>query len=263
MRLTAVLNWKAGIVGLAFLTLAALVPGRVLAGSAADAIPLPAAASKNITARSVTVGNNQTGPSDPNSATAVTASVTIGANNLALLWLAQNDGTSGVPTLNDLQRTWEVVTTTEASLQRLTLYRSMQSTATTSVITITAPAPTPMSWTLVEYSNVDTSGSNGSGAIGQFEATNYKKAGVGLTTYASSVLTPAVKGTSTSVGGFAVHQDSVEIKAGKGYTLIGSRTCAIMCVQSEFKAKFARLVDLSWTNNAQWLVVTAEVKRKG
>lgn len=94
---------------------------------------------------------------------AATAPVTIGANKLALLWVAQSDGAGGSPTLTDPHREWEVVTTTIATLQRLTLYRSMKNMETSGAVTVPSPGWTSVAWTLVEYGNVDTTGPNGAG----------------------------------------------------------------------------------------------------
>lgn len=86
---------------------------------------------------------------------------------------------------------------------------------------------------------------------------------MGLTTYGSTVLAQTPRKGSVSVGGFAVQQNAQALTPGKGYSFTGSKARGTVCAQAEFRGKFTRLVDLSWTNKSPWLVVAVELKRVG
>ncbi len=265
MSLVAALGRRVARLPLALLAgglaLAGLLPAIASAfGGSAGSPAMPGIETGGaIAARPLTNGSIQNADGE---AAAVTAPVTIGAGKLALAWVAQSDGAGGVPTVTDSLRQWEVVASTVATSQRLTLYRSMGANETYGAVTITPSSATALTWTLVEYSNVNAGGTNGAGAIAQFESTNFKASGVGMTTYARSVLTPAHASGSATVSGFAVDSTARSPKPGKGFAFTGDRSCSVVCAQAEFKGKFARLADLSWTNDSYWLVITAELKRR-
>lgn len=210
-------------------------------------------ATGSITATSLTTGKVSTP-----STVANTAIITIGANKLALIWVVQGSG--GAATLSDPNRTWEQIATNTPGERRITLYRSMNATDTTGVITITSPVSTGMAWSVAEYNNTDISGINGSGAIAQFASRNYKDAGGARSLSGSVTLLPSGLVGSAVAGGFAMHSNAKPVFPGSGYALTGNIACVTVCVQAEFRDNFAQLVDMSWTNLAHWMVIAAELK---
>jgi hypothetical protein len=107
--------------------------------------------------------DNQSTPKD-------TASYTPSANVLVLAAIAISFASDQTVTLSGNGLTWvEVATRTfDTTLKRITLFRAMGASPTTGALTITPNgALTGWAWGIQEFSGVDTSGTNGSGAIVQ------------------------------------------------------------------------------------------------
>jgi hypothetical protein len=103
-----------------------------------------------------------------------TASVTPKANKLYLLAVHNrcSSGTGNEPTVTGDGLTWVKVATSQNGAspeERQTLFRALGSSPTTGALTIDFAGQTQVycSWYLNEFSNVDTTGTNGSGAIVQ------------------------------------------------------------------------------------------------
>ncbi len=191
--------------------------------------------------------------------TITTGNMTIPANRLALLWVGQANGYLGPPILADPSRTWVPVGTTFI-MRSLTLFRSMEPVDTTSATSITAPA-TQIVWSVVGYSNVDTSGVHGSGAIAQSVARKYADAGVGLSRTANVSLAESIEVGSATVGGFLTHWNARPLIVGNGYSFTGNASCYVLCVQPEFRSDFARVVNMTWSGDlAHWLVAAVELR---
>lgn len=103
----------------------------------------------------------------------LTASKTPTANALQLIWIASHNGSSltGPPTVTGCNLTWVEVETQifTTTTRRLTLLRAMGDAPTTGQLTISfgADTQTAFVWSWLEFRDVDTSGTNGSGAIVQ------------------------------------------------------------------------------------------------
>lgn len=116
------------------------------------------------------------GTTSPSTSVA-TASITPTANRLVLAEVRASSGggtAPPAPTLTGNGLTWVQIATrtyTDGATEthRITRFRAMGASPTTGAVTIahsTAPNST-MAWSIREYSGVDTSGSNGSGAVVQ------------------------------------------------------------------------------------------------
>ncbi len=206
------------------------------------------AAASAITANPLTVGSI-------NGGSATTATITVPANHLALMWVAQNSGSAGVPSLTDSSRTWAMEKTQLLGIKRLTLFRSLEPVDTVSAITITSQ-PTVFVWSVVEYGNVDTSGSQGSGAIAQSVTKSNSTAG----TAASITLVPSSETSSATVGAFLMSWIGRPLFAGTGYTFSGSSSCNLICAQPEFRNDFAQIVDMTWSIKSPWVGIAAELR---
>ena len=106
-----------------------------------------------------------------------TASVTPAANALILASFATRTGITAdpnTPTLTGCGLTWEVVQSvvydnTSSSRRRLTTFRAMGSSPSTGALTFDCGGQTQTGavWSIDQFTNVDTSGTNGSGAVVQ------------------------------------------------------------------------------------------------
>lgn len=106
-----------------------------------------------------------------------TASVTPAANALILVSFATRTGITAdpnQPTLTGCGLTWVVVDSvvydnTSSSRRRVTLFRGMGSSPSTGALTFDCGGQTQTGavWSIDQFTNVDTSGTNGSGAIVQ------------------------------------------------------------------------------------------------
>jgi hypothetical protein len=109
----------------------------------------------------------------------LTASISPSANKLILAWVVNRrpTGNPTTPTLSGCGLTWVQVTTLifaniGTSTRRFTLFRAMGESPTTDQVTINLiTTHEHCLWSISEYDGVDTSGTNGSGAIVQ-SATN-------------------------------------------------------------------------------------------
>lgn len=113
------------------------------------------------------------GQSDTDATSASTASISPTSNALVLAWVftGRAAGTPPAPTLSGNGLTWvQVATILDASSElRLTLFRAMGASPSAGAVTIDCGATTIVAWlwSIVEFTGVDTSGTNGSGAVVQ------------------------------------------------------------------------------------------------
>src|SRR5687767_13823040 len=105
-----------------------------------------------------------------------TASITPTANRLILCFVQSRASSAAVPTLTGCGLTWVQVSTgaNSTTALRLTLFRAMGAAPSTGALTIDfgGQVQANCSWSVVEFDGVDTSGTNGSGAIVQASAIN-------------------------------------------------------------------------------------------
>lgn len=183
-------------------------------------------ASDAVSAAAVT---NGTGADSSALSTYATSSVTPTSNRLLLLWVSNTKAsTPNTPTVTGNSLTWvEVATVTFASIsapeKRLTLFRAM-GTATSGTISIDfgGASQTGCAWTLIEYTNADRSGTNGSGAIVQSVTDRADSAvsGEGSSSGGLSItLASLASANNMTAGGFAnAINNAAAITAGSGYT---------------------------------------------
>ena len=103
-------------------------------------------------------------------------SITPTANALVLAWItAHTAGTPASPTITGNGLTWvEVGAVNVGSARRVSLFRAMGATPSAGqpVIDFGAVTQTAVVWSISQYTGVDTSGTNGSGAIQGSAVTN-------------------------------------------------------------------------------------------
>ena len=129
----------------------------------------PSAALAAISATDLAEG----GVSGSNIKSVPTQSIAPGANRLILAWILTTDNqTPDVPTLSGNGLTWVLVGLTYWNPSgpyfgdNITLFRAMGASPTAGSVTISYPSgQQSIAWSIVEFSGVDTSGTNGSGAV--------------------------------------------------------------------------------------------------
>lgn len=159
-----------------------------------------------------------TGKDTTLTSTKTTASVTLTANQPALL-AVHIYHTSPLPTVTSVTATgaiWELVKSvnsgTTGTLIRLELWRTMTSANQTGAVTINLSAVTTAGWALSKCSGVLTTGTNGSGAIVQ-SATNGNITGDTVT-----VTLAAFASVSNGTYGANGHVSTAAVSPGSGFT---------------------------------------------
>jgi hypothetical protein len=124
--------------------------------------------------RTITFSELLTNNSTANAAEYTTSSFTISADKLVLAFVVTSDTVAPDDhVLSSLHGTWVNIGTTNYNtvatpLKRVTLWRTMSATGGSSTLTNKfANAATGCSFNVVEFGNVDTSGSQGAGAVVQ------------------------------------------------------------------------------------------------
>ena len=122
----------------------------------------------------VIASNLTSGSSDSDASSYVTASISPSANNLILVAVSSGfGGNPNVPTLSGAGMTWVEIANVNydpSGTQRtLTLFRSLNASPGSGALTIDFGGQTQAraNWIVDEVSGVDTSGTNGSGAVVQ------------------------------------------------------------------------------------------------
>lgn len=155
-----------------------------------------------------------------------TASITPTANNLILLTVVNrsSDSVTTVPTASGNGLTYVQVSSNAydvsvPSMRTITVFRAMGSSPSTGAITIdfAGVTQTDCLWSVDQFSGIDTSGTNGSGAIVQ-SATAIDANG-GLVQVTLSAFGSADNATFGAFGGAS----TTAVTAGSGFTLLGAK----------------------------------------
>ncbi|MFF6951822.1 hypothetical protein ACFZAD_24585 [Streptomyces iakyrus] len=196
----------------------------------------------------VTATNLTTDGSNIDAATYMTASISPTADSLLLAWVYTIAGSApNIPTVSGNGLTWTQVATVIDSnnLRRLTLFRAMGTSPSTGEVTFNFGGQTQAGcvWSVVKYSGVDTSGTNGSGAIVQ-SATQASGGVVNNLTVTLSAFSNSLHGTA---GGFGYPLNNGNGVPGTGFTQTGERFQGSpnQAILSEFGAGEDVTVDLS------------------
>lgn len=200
------------------------------------------------------------GSSGTDATSYATASVTEASNALVLLLIYNRSATNPAaePTVTGNGLTWQTVVTRSMGNHRITLVRSLGASPSTGTATIDFGVQTQQrcSWSMAEFTGVDTSGSNGSGAIVQSDSTE------GTST--SYTITLAAFGSANNMAyGGKVHLTTENSVVGSGFTEIHDVQMndggGLSTLQSEYKLN-DNSVDASWTTSAFFGAVACEIK---
>lgn len=159
------------------------------------------------------------------------------ANRLVLCWVTslKTDAPSA-PTLSGNGMTWVEVASVlyddfGSPKARLTLFRAMDSSPSSGVVTISFGAATQAAcaWSISEFANVDTSGSNGAGAVVQADtnSANSTSVTVALAGFGDTKNRPAF--------GVAHQQSSNDFTPKSGFTELGEDDASGAHIMSAFK----------------------------
>jgi invasin-like protein/Big-like domain-containing protein/calcineurin-like phosphoesterase family protein len=210
--------------GVATGTLNSTVAETKIVSATADLVAITQTASVTVTSGSTITQTLLTSGHDPtNTQTYMTASIAPVPNTLVLVAVLTHQGTSAAPspTLTGGGMTgWDVVASVvydgSTPLDRLTIYRAMSSAPGSGSITIKSSVTVSnCQWIVSQWSGVDASGTNGSGAIvqtGSLSGTAVTGLTVPLGTFAS--------GNDVAYGAFGVASATAVIAAGSGFTTI-------------------------------------------
>lgn len=199
-----------------------------------------------------------------NLSTYVTASITPSANKLILVWVG-NVSTSGdqTPTLTGNGLTWVQVASVNgfpAAAARITLFRAMGASPSTGAVTIDfgGTAQHRCLWSICEFGNVDTGGTNGSAAVVQ-SVTNLALAATSLTVTLGAF---GSTGNATAGGFYTRGNGSADLVPGSGFTQLGEvvQVDTSEGMLSEWRNDNDTSVDASWGNLEDIGGIAVEIK---
>ena len=220
-------------------------------------VQLPGSEGLGIERQTITYTAHTSGSSSTDGTTFTTAAVTPGNNALMYVAVLSMRTTSGVesPTVTGTGITYDLVTykDVQSGTQRLSIYRAMVSSGTASAISIVhTVSHESCAWAVLQYNNVNTSGTNGSGAIVQWassgtasgtslevalsaleESGNRTVVAVGLSTNAS--VTPSASFTERTDNAVASNNGTLETQdasAEQGcFTTFSSAAAAMIAIE--------------------------------
>lgn len=184
--------------------------------------------------------------------TSTTASVTIPANCIALLRVNSRTGITtnpNQPTATSTGATWVAVNsvvydTTSSSRKRLTVLRTMVASNQTGTVSISfgGQNQTDVEWSLeVSDATVDTSGTNGSGAVVQSVTATDANGGAVTATLAAFGST-----NNATYGAFANDSGTGTMTVGSGFAALGVNAGSVLNGGMEWKATNDTSVDATF-----------------
>ena len=192
-----------------------------------------------------------------------TASVTPTANALQLLAVAGGGNASYTPfpiptSVTGCGLTWVLVNSVSYKTESapspkasVAVYRAMGASPTTGPLTITYSGNKPdvITWSLVEFAGVDTSGTNGSGAVRQsvsgFDNTPWPVSGLSLTLAALGSANNATYGAFQSDWDAGGTSGPVTLTAGSGYSMLHTNGADMVWSGTEWKAAGSTTVNIT------------------
>lgn len=215
----------------------------------------------------ISISNLTSGIAATNGSSQATSSISPTSNNLILAVVHSRTSITAEPnqpTISGCGLTWVAIAsvyydTTSSSRKKLTVFRAL-GTASSGALTADfgGQTQTHVSWAVDEVSGMDTTGTNGSGAIVQY-ATNQDE------TISSATITATLSAFSSSTNAAygAFGQDNfiqTGPTVGSGFTSLASTAVDSISTQTEYKASEDTTVDYSYTTNCIMGVIALEIK---
>jgi len=189
-----------------------------------------------------------------------TASVAFANNKLYLVSVWNRIGTTqvDVSSITGGGLTW-VQVLGDGTLTRCEVWRGLvTSGATTGALTITmSAAPARVAWSIDEFTGVDTSGANGSGAVVQSAASS------GTATTLSVTLAAFGDAVNNAAFGSFLHRAQETSTVEAGYTALSNSAYGAVSslgTMAEWKVGQDTTVSASWTTSAAAAAVAVEIK---
>ena len=212
--------------GVATGTLSSTVMETKVVSATADGVAISQTASVSVTNQpppGITQTLLTSGHDPTNTSTFTTASITPAANALVTVAVLTHQSSSAAPNptlTGGGMASWTVVASVAydgaTPLDRLTIYRAMSSAPGSGPITITTSVTVSnCQWIVSQWSGVDQSGTNGSGAIVQTASAS----GAAVTTL-TAALASFASGNDVAYGAFGVANATAVVTAGSGFTTI-------------------------------------------
>lgn len=220
----------------------------------------------------VSIVNKTKGVDSVAGSSAVTASVTPGADKLMLLTVGQriDSGTPNEPTVTGNGLTWVAIDTKvyddSGSQRRVTLFRAMGPSPSAGAITIdfASQSQSHIVWILDEVSGMDTSGTNGSGAIVQFA--NNGTLGVGANDL-TATLSAFGSINNATFGAISIDGDESNkiVDPGSGFTAVAQQgnTGTNISINTQFRAHNDTTVDMYVDVGSEIGIIAIEIKSSG
>lgn len=209
--------------------------------------------------------NKDSGSNDSTVSSQTTNSVAFQNNRLYLVTVtARSNGTPTISGITGGGITWVQIGSTSTAAPFVAVYRGLvTSGATTGALTITLGAScTSNKWAIDEFQNVDTTGTNGSGAIVQSASVlNHAAA-----TSGSITLAAFGDATNNAAWGFFSHNQGSEtstIDPDSGWAALANNGTAVtpaVSTMTEWKLGQDLSVDASWATSGAWAGWAAEIK---
>ena len=190
-----------------------------------------------------------------------TASITPTANRLILVSVANRIGadTATLPTLSGNGLTYvQVATQLTGTLRRTTLFRAMGASPTAGAVTIDFGGVTQSHcvWSISEFADVDTSGTNGSGAVVQSNTST-------ATSVTKSTVTLSAFGTANNAA-YSAMQNAADqgTTPGPGFTEIYDSAGSVSENGTTFQVQWKindNIASCTWTNSTNVSMVACEI----
>lgn len=209
----------------------------------------------------VAATNLETNGSATDATSYTTGSIAPTANRLVLAWFLSSiaAGTPNLPTISGGGIvTWVLVATRVQGTRRMTLWRALSPSPSSGTVTFDLAGQTAdgAQWSIADFSDVNTSGNNGSGALAN-KAVNSASGGTSLI----CTLT-AFADTDDATAGAFFHAINEATNVGAGFGSIGTINQASpgMSLRSEFLASNDTTVDASWTTTSANIGIAVAIR---
>lgn len=206
-----------------------------------------------ITVSNLTSGNTLTQATSYN-----TNSISPSANRLIFLTVNSlfPSGVPNTPTVTGASMTWTQVQTETSDHIRVTVFRALSSSPGSGVLTIDFGGQTQhdINYSIDSFTNVDTSGTNGSGAVVQ------SAVGTGTSATPSVTLAALQNSSNVSFGALALEAGGVSITKGSNFTELSNQNNSSTGLEVEYAAN---QTVVNWTNPSNlYVAIAIEVKQK-
>ncbi len=182
-----------------------------------------------------------------------TASITPSANKLILIAVGSqvSSGTVNTPTISGNGLTWEQVATkpqsTGSVFRRLTVFRAMGGSPSTGAITMDFAGQSQIrcGWSVSEFDGVDTTGTNGSGAVVQSASNDVTDSGSATSLTVTLGAFGSADNATYGAIRFGASSTTFNLTEGSGFTSLGEVNGSASYA-SMYKLSNDTSVDYTW-----------------